>query len=147
MSRKTYYSLFLQAAALAVMLLLSSSATHGQVSGGVDRNTSQMAQDQNECAIAKNPANKLQLFVMCNNVTGGLFAARSTDGGLTWTYPDPSKTIANGINAALGPAACCDPALAWDSFGNLYSTDLPPIFSPGIMRLSPVFVRPTSRCL
>lgn len=111
-----------QAALFMVMFLLTGSALHAQVSGEVDRNMSQMANYQNECAIIKNPTNKLQLFSLCNNATGGLFASRSTDGGLTWVYPDPSKTIANGITAALGPAACCDPTLAWDTFGNLFIT-------------------------
>ena len=109
----------------AAMLLLARPAVHAQVSGGTDRNMSKMAGNQNECSIAKNPANKLQLFALCNNPAGpGLFAARSTAGGLNWTYPDSTdKTIADGGNVATqGPAACCDPSLAWDSFGNLFVT-------------------------
>jgi hypothetical protein len=109
-------------ASVFVGILPFSSAAHAQVSGLAERNMSKKPDVQNECAIIKNPTNKLQLFTTCNNATGGLFAARSTDGGVTWVYPDPSKTIANGINPALGPAACCDPALAWDTFGNLYIT-------------------------
>lgn len=112
-------------ACFSAILLLAGSPLPAQVSGGIDRNLSKMAGDQNECAIAKNPSNKLQLFSLCNNPAGsGLFAARSTDGGLTWTYPDPAdKTIADGGNVATqGPAACCDPSLAWDSFGNLFVT-------------------------
>jgi hypothetical protein len=108
--------------ALAVVLLVDGIPARAEVSGGVDVNMSKMANYQNECAIIKNPSNKLQLFSACNNATGGLFAARSVDGGLTWTYPDPSKTIANGSHPALGPAACCDPSLAWDTFGNLFVT-------------------------
>jgi hypothetical protein len=92
-----------------------------QISHEGNENLSELAGDQSECAIAKNPTNKLQLFTLCNNNAGaGLFAARSVDGGHSWTYPDPSKTIANGVTAALGPAACCDPTLAWDTFGNLF---------------------------
>lgn len=106
----------------AVFFLIGSPAGVG-ASGGIDANMSQKSGYQSECAIAKNPSNKLQLFAACNNLAGpGLFAARSTDGGLTWVYPDPSKTIANGVNPALGPAACCDPSLAWDTFGNLFIT-------------------------
>lgn len=108
----------------AALTLAAAPAARAQVTGLAERNTSQMPNYQNECAIIKNPTNKLQLFVMCNNATGGLFAARSVDGGLTWVYPDPSKTIANGTNPALGPAACCDPSLAWDTFGNLFLTYL-----------------------
>lgn len=90
------------------------------VAGGVDRNTSKKSGDDNECAIAKNPTNPQQLFVLCNTSTAGLFAARSTDGGATWTYPDPAdETIADG-DAGQGTSACCDPSLAWDSFGNLF---------------------------
>jgi hypothetical protein len=109
-------------ASIFVVVLLFNSAAHSQVSGQGDVNMSKMPNYQNECAIIKNPSNKLQLFAACNNATGGLFAARSADGGVTWVYPDPSKTIANGVNMVLGPAACCDPSLAWDTFGNLYIT-------------------------
>ncbi len=90
---------------------------------GVDRNLSQRSGDDNECAIAKNPVNPNQLFELCN-VTGaaGQFAARSTDGGTTWIYPDPGdKTITDG-DPGQGPDACCDPTLAWDQFGNLFIT-------------------------
>jgi len=112
----------LPVAVFAATLLLTVSASRAQISGGTDVDTSQKVGDDNECAIAKNPANKNQLFILCNTSGPGLFAARSTDGGVTWIYPDPSKTIANGSNPALGPAACCDPTLAWDSFGNLFIT-------------------------
>jgi len=102
--------------------LLVCSPARAQVSGGTDVNLSQKNGDDSECAIAKNPLNKLQLFVLCNTGGPGLFAARSTNGGVTWSYPDPAdKTIADG-NAGQGPAACCDPSLAWDTFGNLFIT-------------------------
>jgi hypothetical protein len=117
-SQRIVLQIFLAIVALFFMALPGTA----QLSGTTDDNMSKMANYQNECAIIKNPTNKLQLFSMCNNSTGGLFAARSTDGGVTWTYPDPSKTIANGVNAALGPAACCDPTLAWDTFNNLFLT-------------------------
>ena len=116
--------IYLRAAALAVLAVLGASAAQAQISGLAERNMSQLSNYQNECAIIKNPTNNQQLFSMCNNATGGLFAARSTDGGLTWSYPSSSKTIANGVDAALGPAACCDPSLAWDTFGNLFLTYL-----------------------
>ena len=123
MRRENRFSGFLCAAAFVALLTLMSSA-HGQVQGFADVNMSKMANYQNECAVAKNPTNKLQLFASCNNATGGLFAARSTDGGLSWTYPDAAdKTIADG-DANQGPLACCDPALAWDTFGNLFITYL-----------------------
>lgn len=110
---------FLQMAAFTVLFLLAGSAVRAQIASNTDINLSKMAGDQVECAIAKNPSNKLQLFVLCNNNTAGLFAARSSDGGGSWVYPDPSKTIANGT-PGLGPAAWSDPTLAWDTFGNLF---------------------------
>jgi hypothetical protein len=121
-------SFLLQIAALIAALLPAGSAAYAQVMGGTDVNLSQLPGDQSECAIAKNPANKNQLFALCNT-TGpgntsvtGLFAARSIDGGIRWIYPDPAdETIADG-NPGQGPAACCDPSLAWDSFGNLFIT-------------------------
>ena len=101
-------------------LLLAVAPARAQITGGPDVNTSQKAGADAECAIAKNPTNKFELFAACNTSGAGLFAARSTDLGNTWTYPDPAdKTIADG-DAGQGPAACCDPTLAWDTFGNLY---------------------------
>lgn len=115
-------SLFLKTAFFVTVFLLVGSAVHAQVSGGTDVNLSLKTGDDTECAIAKNPTNKLQLFVLCNTNGAGLFAARSIDGGQTWIYPDPAdKTIADG-DANQGPAACCDPNLTWDTFGNLFIT-------------------------
>src|SRR6185295_11010948 len=108
------------ACAALVLLFASPSTTQAQLTRSPDVNTSQLANYQNECAIIKNPTNHQELFAACNNATGGLFAARSTNLGVTWTYPDPvDRTLADG-DAGQGPAACCDPTLAWDSFGNLY---------------------------
>jgi len=94
-----------------------------QISGEAERDVSRLEDYQNECAIAVNQANKNQLFAACNNAKGGIFFARSTDRGQTWVYPDTDKTLADG-DAGQGPLACCDPTLAWDSFGNLYVTYL-----------------------
>ncbi len=106
----------------AGVLFAGPPSARAQVQGLAERNTSKKSGDDNECAIAANPRNKDELFLLSNTSTSGLFAARSTDGGLTWTYPDPSdKTIADG-DANQGAAACCDPTLSWDSFGNLYIT-------------------------
>jgi len=125
--------------ASAISLLFMLTAVGAQVSGGTDVNTSKLAGEQSECAVAKNPTNKLQLFVLCNNNAGvGLFAARSIDGGVTWTYPDPAdKTIADGGNVATqGPAACCDPTLSWDTFGNLFVSYLDPNGTTVVVLLS-----------
>jgi hypothetical protein len=112
------------AAVLSILILISSIIAFAQVSGGTDRDISQKAGNDAECAIIKNPGNKLQLFSLCNTSGPGLLASRSTDGGVTWVFPDPSdKTIADG-DAGQGTLACCDPNLAWDTFGNLYLTYL-----------------------
>jgi len=109
------------AASLAAVLTMSLPA-HAQLMGNVDRNTSQKTGSDAECASAKNPINPNQVFVFCNTAGVGMFAARSTDAGLTWIYPDPSdKTIADG-DPGQGPNSCCDPTLAWDTFGNLFIT-------------------------
>src|SRR5262249_16471125 len=51
----------------------------------------------------------------------GLFAAFSLDSGATWTYVDPTDgIIADGKPGDPLPAACCDPSVAFDSFGNLF---------------------------
>jgi len=91
----------------------------------MDNDISRKTGSDSECATAKNPTNPDQVFAFCNtSQTGGMFAARSTDGGATWFYPDPSdKTIVDG-DAGQGPTACCDPTLAWDTFGNLFITYL-----------------------
>jgi Bacterial Ig-like domain (group 3)/von Willebrand factor type D domain len=105
---------------LSCGLLFSGSAAQAQITSSPDVNTSKMANYQNECSIIKNPTNHQELFASCNNATGGLFAARSTNLGVTWTYADPvDMTVADG-DPSQGPSACCDPTLAWDTFGNLY---------------------------
>jgi hypothetical protein len=105
----------------AVLFLLAGSA-HAQLTGAVDNDLAQKSGSDSECAMAKNPTNPLQLFAFCNTSSAGMLAVRSTDGGVTWIYPDPTdKTIADG-DPGQGPSACCDPTLAWDTFGNLYIT-------------------------
>ncbi|HWS71126.1 MAG TPA: sialidase family protein, partial [Thermoanaerobaculia bacterium] len=109
--------------ALTLVLLFAGFGADAQLTDNTDRNTSKQSGDQSECAIAKNPLDHQQLFILCNEIgVPGLFAARSTDYGQTWTYPDAAdKTIADG-DAGQGPAAWCDPTLAWDNFGNLFIT-------------------------
>lgn len=103
-------------------VLFAGAASASDLTANTDVNTSQKTGDDSECAIAVNPVNPLQLFSSCNSAGAGMFATRSTDGGATWIYPDPSdKTIADG-DAGQGPGACCDPTLAWDRFGNLFIT-------------------------
>jgi len=83
-------------------------------------NISRLAGNQSEGAISINPTNPLNMVAISNLDRGrGLFKAYSTNGGTTWI----SQTIATSTANPLG-AACCDPSLAFDSFGNLFLTYL-----------------------
>lgn len=75
--------------------------------GNLDRNISRLGGDDNECAIAKNPGNAQQLVAHCNSLDTPW---RSVDGGESWT-----------AGGSIG-SYCCDPNLAWDSYGNLFAT-------------------------
>lgn len=124
MRKPTHLSFFLQPAAFVAAFLLAVAPASAKVLANV--NLSKKLGHDAECAIAQNPTNQGQLFALCNTGNGfgpaALFAARSADGGATWVYPNlNTETIADGT---LGPAACCDPSLAWDSFGNLFITYL-----------------------
>lgn len=81
-------------------------------------NATALAGNEDESAIAVNPNNRLQIAVMTNGIVGdaGLPLSFSSDGGSTWTR----TVFATGTSADGGPAACCDPTLAWDAFGNLF---------------------------
>lgn len=122
MNKRTRFFLLQLIAAIAAIGVFASDFASAQLIQRIDRNASRKAGNDNECAVAINPANRLQVFMSCNTSTAGLFAARSVNGGGSWIFPDPAdRTIADG-DAGQGPAACCDPTLAWDSFGNLFIT-------------------------
>jgi hypothetical protein len=82
-------------------------------------NVSQRSTNESEEAIAVNPTNPNNLVIVTNVVVplAGMFAAVSFDGGFTWI------TRIIGDNDNLG-AACCDPSLSFDEFGNLFLTYL-----------------------
>jgi len=76
---------------------------------------SQRPGNESEEAIAVNPTNPKNI-VMVTNVdvpAAGMFEGVSFDGGKTWT------TSLIGNNDNLG-AACCDPSLSFDNYGNLF---------------------------
>ncbi|MGH9891803.1 MAG: Ig-like domain-containing protein, partial [bacterium] len=100
---------------------------------GPNVNISRLAGNHQEAAIAINPTNPNNLFAFSNTELGaGVFAAFSTDGGVTWTYVDPTDgTIADGDAGDPLPAACCDPSAAWDEFGNLFIAYLDNNFATG----------------
>ena len=72
--------------------------------------------NESEGAIAIDRTTPGRVFALSNTDTGtsGMFAARSTNGGRTWT----GGYIADGKDDL--PEACCDPSAAFDSFGNLF---------------------------
>ena len=119
-SRRSSFLIF--GAVVAGFVLSTAGAARAQISGTTDNDVSQKSGSDSECATATNPANPSQVFAFCNTAGSGMLAARSTDGGATWFYPDPAdKTIVDG-DPNQGPSACCDPTLTWDTFGNLFIT-------------------------
>lgn len=84
-----------------------ASGTPEGTFGTVDRNISKLSGSDNECAIAKDPSNPLRLAAHCNSLATPWI---SGDGGQTWT-----------VGGSIG-SYCCDPNLAFDSFGNLFAT-------------------------
>jgi hypothetical protein len=80
---------------------------------------SQRHTNESEEAVAVNPTNPKNIVIVTNVdfPAAGLFEGVSFDGGSTWT------TTLIGDNDNLG-AACCDPSLSFDSYGNLFLTYL-----------------------
>jgi len=76
---------------------------------------SQRHTNESEEAVAVNPTNPKNIVIVTNVdfPAAGLFEGVSFDGGSTWT------TSLIGDNDNLG-AACCDPSLSFDSYGNLF---------------------------
>lgn len=88
------------------------------VSGNI--NASRATGNQSEQTVAVNPTNPANIVVISNDPSPGpgLFESVSFNGGATWN----TRQIAAGADE-LG-AACCDPSLAFDGFGNLFFTYL-----------------------
>lgn len=104
-------------AVLLFLALLTSIPALPQIIGP-DLNLTKAAGNQYEPAVAINPANNNQLFMASRNEVGGLYTARSSDGGVTWT----SQLIARTGTPAAGdlPRAYGNASVAWDAFGNLF---------------------------
>ena len=75
--------------------------------------------NESEEAVAINPTNPSNIVIVTNvdHPAAGLFEGVSFDGGSTWA------TSLIGNNDNLG-AACCDPSLSFDNYGNLFLTYL-----------------------
>lgn len=95
----------------------SSRLRLDQVPTNID--ISQRLTNESEEAVAVNPINPKNIVIVTNvdHPAAGLFKGVSFDGGSTWT------TTLIGDNDNLG-AACCDPSLSFDSYGNLFLTYL-----------------------
>ena len=80
---------------------------------------SRLSNNESEETIAVNPTNPNNIVIVTNVVVpaAGMFVAVSVDGGSNWA----TRIIGNNDN--LG-AACCDPSLSFDEFGNLFLTYL-----------------------
>src|SRR5437667_4402872 len=102
------------AASLMVFPLLAGPPT---TPANID--VSQLSNNESEETIAVNPTNRNNIVIVTNVVVpaAGMFAAVSLDGGSSWA----TRIIGNNDN--LG-AACCDPSLSFDEFGNLFLTYL-----------------------
>jgi len=100
------------------------------IDGTTVSDVSQMPGDQSEPSIAIDPNDPSRLFVVSNEEATGLFAAVSSDGGVTWS----GRTMADGSDGL--PVALCDPKAAFDQFGNLFLTYLDPTTTTVIVALS-----------
>jgi hypothetical protein len=82
-------------------------------------NVSRRHTNESEEAVAVNPTNPNNIVIVTNVEfpAAGMFEAVSFDGGSTWS------TSLIGNNDNLG-AACCDPSLSFDQYGNLFLTYL-----------------------
>jgi len=116
-SRLTIVALLaLAASLLSVMPLIAGTPKwlgRSPVPTNVD--VSQRRGNESEETIAVNPKNPDNIVIVTNVdfPRAGMFAAVSFDGGVTWA----TRLIGNNDN--LG-AACCDPSLSFDEFGNLF---------------------------
>ena len=106
--------------ASSVLLVTTPARPARAVTIGNPTNATLRNGNEDESAIAVNPNNAQQIAVFTNGVAGdnGLPLSISTNGGQTWTRTVFATGTGGGQDGR--PAACCDPTLAWDNFGNLY---------------------------
>ena len=103
---------------VAILLLLMAGDRAVAQTAGPNLNVTRAEGNQTEPAVAVNPGNNNQIFIASRNETGGLYTARSADGGATWT----TRLIARNALPSSGdvPRAYGNPSAAWDTFGNLF---------------------------
>ena len=102
--------------ACAAALLVSGDAAGQTV--GPNINVTKATGNQYETAVAINPADSNQIFVVARNEIGGMYKARSGDGGITWS----GQIFATRTTPSAGdvPRAYGNASVAWDGFGNLF---------------------------
>src|SRR3974390_3669096 len=85
---------------------------------GPNVNVSKATGNQYEPAVAIDPKNNNNIFIASRNEIGGLYTARSSDGGVTWT----SRLMATNPVPPSGdvPRAYGNASVVWDDFGNLF---------------------------
>lgn len=105
--------------------------TYG-LTGTTAYNVSQLPGNQSETTIAVNPVvrantpNNVQLFAASNalgTTPSVLFAAQSSDGGVTWT-PSTNSSGQLASTSGTAPISSGDPRAVFDQFGNLFLTEL-----------------------
>jgi hypothetical protein len=103
----------------APALAAARSSAAGPATEPANIDVSRRATNESEETVAVNPTNPDNIVIVSNVVVpaAGMFVAVSFDGGSTWA------TRVIGDNDNLG-AACCDPSLSFDNFGNLFLTYL-----------------------
>lgn len=108
----------------AVPAASSATAAAGTATVGPNINLTAAPGNQAETAVAIDPSNPDRAFMVAmDDRMTGLGAARTTDGGVTWTR----SRVATGGGGM--PLACCDPSVSWDSFGNLFLSYINAAFS------------------
>jgi hypothetical protein len=104
---------------LAVALAVTGLAAASPL--GTNYDTSAMAGNEAEDAIAVNPTNASNVVTMSTlpDTVQGLSVNVTFDGGASWAR----RVIGSTTGDPLGDI-CCDEQLAWDHFGNLWMTYL-----------------------
>src|SRR5439155_7501093 len=109
---------------IAALVAAAPAVTAKTSSTPANVDVSQRHLNESEEAIAVNPTNPNNIVIVTNvghreaGLSAGMFEGISFDGGKTW-----ATKLIGANNDNLG-AACCDPSLSFDQYGNLFLTYL-----------------------